>query len=257
MNTFKLPLILIAVLLLSSCASQMTQDEKEYCIWRTALAGTVIGSVGGVGGAAAGGGAGAALGAVMCGPVGAEPEKPAMMERPLDSDGDGVPDSHDKCPGTPAGVEVDSEGCALDSDGDGVADYLDQCPDTSAGVAVDSVGCPLPGQTLMVLENVNFDFNSAQLTSDSEVVLDQAVRVLKQNSAVNVDIVGHTDNRGVESYNQQLSEKRAASVRDYLISRGVDASSLTAIGKGENSPISSNDTKDGRRKNRRVEFVVR
>ena len=257
MHILKLPIILIAVLLLSSCASQMTQDEHEYCIWRTALAGTVIGSVGGVGGAAAGGGAGAALGAFICGPVGAEPVAEPMMEKPLDSDGDGVPDSHDKCPGTPKGVKVDSHGCALDSDNDGVADYMDQCPGTSAGVTVDSAGCPLPGETLLILENVNFDFNSAQLTSESEVILDQAVKVLKQNSGVNVDIEGHTDSRGAESYNQQLSEKRAASVRDYLISRGVDGSRLMSTGKGENSPVASNDTKEGRRKNRRVEFVVR
>ena len=165
MHILKLPIILIAVLLLSSCASQMTQDEHEYCIWRTALAGTVIGSVGGVGGAAAGGGAGAALGAFICGPVGAEPVAEPMMEKPLDSDGDGVPDSHDKCPGTPKGVKVDSHGCALDSDNDGVADYMDQCPGTSAGVTVDSAGCPLPGETLLILENVNFDFKVGESIS--------------------------------------------------------------------------------------------
>jgi len=257
MNFLRIPVVLAAVLLLSSCASQMTQDEHEYCIWKTALAGTVIGSVGGVAGAAGGGAGGAALGAFICGPVGETAAEPAMMDKPLDSDGDGVPDSHDKCPGTPAGVEVDSNGCALDSDGDGVADYMDQCPDTSAGVAVDSVGCPLPGETLLILNNVNFDFNSAQLTSESETILEQAVTVLKQNTGVSVNIEGHTDSRGAESYNQQLSEKRAASVRDYLISRGVDASNLNSVGKGENSPLASNDTKDGRSKNRRVEFIVR
>jgi OOP family OmpA-OmpF porin len=257
MNIIKLPIILIAVLLLSSCASQMTQDEREYCIWRTSLAGTLIGAVGGVGGAAAGGGAGAALGTFMCGPVGAEPVKEKMMEAPLDSDGDGVPDSHDRCAGTPAGVKVDSHGCALDSDNDGVPDYMDQCPDTSAGVEVDSVGCPLSGESLLVLDNVNFDFKSAQLTAESEAVLDQAVRVLKQNTGVDVGVEGHTDSRGSESYNQQLSERRAASVRDYLISRGVDGSRLTSTGKGESSPVASNDTKEGRRQNRRVEFVVR
>ncbi len=62
---------------------------------------------------------------------------------PLDSDGDGIPDYKDKCPGTPAGVKVDSNGCPLDSDGDGVYDYLDKCPGTPSGVKVDSRGCPL------------------------------------------------------------------------------------------------------------------
>jgi OOP family OmpA-OmpF porin len=180
-----------------------------------------------------------------------------MAEPPLDSDGDGVPDSHDNCPATPAGVEVDSHGCALDSDKDGVPDYMDQCPGTSEGVTVDSVGCPLPGQTLLILENVNFDFNNAELSSGSEAILDQAVQVLKQNSGVSVDIEGHTDSRGADSYNQQLSEKRATSVKDYLVSKGVDASRLMSTGKGESSPVASNDTKEGRRKNRRVEFVVR
>jgi len=76
-------------------------------------------------------------------PVEAAPVEPAPVVQALDSDGDGVPDTLDKCPGTPAGVAVDKDGCPLDTDKDGVPDYLDKCPNTPAGVAVDQNGCPL------------------------------------------------------------------------------------------------------------------
>ena len=259
MKSIKLVSILIAVGLLSSCASQMTQDEHEYCIWRTSLAGTAVGSIGGVGGALVGAAGGAAIGKFACGPVGAAPvmaEPKKEMMGPLDSDGDGVPDSHDWCAGTPAGVSVDEHGCALDSDGDGVADYLDQCPGTPAGVVVNEEGCPLSGEMLMTIENVNFDTNSASLSGASEATLDAAVRLLKQNAGVSVDIVGHTDSRGAADYNEQLSLRRAESVRDYLVANGVDASLLSVEGQGESSPVSSNDTPEGRRKNRRVELIA-
>ncbi len=258
MNIFIVTVILAVVSLLSSCASQMTQDEHEFCIWSTALAGTAVGSVGGVGGAAAGAAGGAALGAVMCGPVGTETMAAvAVAEKPLDSDSDGVPDSHDRCAGTAAGVEVDTNGCELDSDHDGVVDSLDKCPGTSANVRVDSDGCPFSGETLLVLENINFATDSAELSGDAEIILDRAVQMLKQKSGVSVNIEGHTDSRADEDYNQRLSLRRAAAVRDYLVSRGIDGSRLTAVGRGENYPVASNETKDGRLKNRRVEFVVR
>src|ERR1700690_2755146 len=70
-------------------------------------------------------------------------DTPCKEPKPVDSDGDGVVDSLDKCPNTPAGVKVDAQGCPLDSDGDGVPDYLDKCPNTPAGVKVDAQGCPL------------------------------------------------------------------------------------------------------------------
>lgn len=260
-HNLKLSAVLVAILLLSACSQQMTRDEQEYCIWRTALVGTVAGSFGGVGGAAAGAAGGAAVGTFLCGPVGPDEEPKKMMakeaEGPLDSDGDGVPDFRDWCAGTDANVSVDDRGCALDSDNDGVPDYLDQCPGTPEGVAVDDAGCPLSGATLLVLENINFDFDSDVISSDSDAILEQAVRVLRQNGRVSVDVVGHTDSRGGDNYNQKLSERRANAVRDYLIGQGIDSSRLYASGEGESSPVSSNDTNEGRRKNRRVEFVVR
>jgi len=176
---------------------------------------------------------------------------------PLDSDGDGVPDFLDKCPGTPAGVNVDHEGCALDSDGDGVANYLDKCPGTPAGVEVDTAGCPKPGQVMLRLEGVNFDFDKATIRPDARPILDEAATALKASPSVRVRIEGHTDSIGSARYNEGLSLRRAKSVRDYLVSKGVSITRLSVIGKGESEPIASNETREGRARNRRVDFVTR
>lgn len=184
-----------------------------------------------------------------------EPEPEAPKE-PLDSDGDGVPDNEDWCAGTPAGVNVDERGCALDSDGDGVADHKDQCPNTAEGTRVDENGCAVVGSKLFTLEGVHFAFDSAKLRPDAEQQLQQAVRKLRDNRSANVDVIGHTDSTGPASYNEDLSMRRAQSVVDYLTNNGVDASRLEASGRGENDPIASNDTKEGRAQNRRVELVV-
>ena len=175
---------------------------------------------------------------------------------PLDEDGDGVADYLDKCPGTPAGVAVGPDGCPLDSDGDGVLDADDECPGTPAGVAVEANGCPKVGETLMVLEGVNFAFDSAELDGTSQSKLDEAAATLNANSLVNVKVVGHTDSIGSEGYNQDLSERRAASVVDYLSSSSVSGSRLSSDGMGETSPVADNSTEDGRYQNRRVEFIV-
>ena len=175
---------------------------------------------------------------------------------PLDSDGDGVNDDLDKCPGTPPGTTVGTNGCPLDSDGDGVYDDVDQCPGTPAGVEVEANGCPKVGETLMVLQGVNFEFDSAALTNDAKSQLDQAATTLNANSLVNVKVVGHTDSRGSENYNQGLSERRAAAVVNYLTANGVSSSRLTSEGMGEVNPIADNSTEEGRYRNRRVEFIV-
>ena len=143
-----------------------------------------------------------------------------------------------------------------DSDGDGVTDDLDQCPGTPAGVEVEANGCPKVGETLMTLEGVNFDFDSDQLTYESQAKLDEAATTLNANSLVNVQVVGHTDSRGSESYNQGLSERRAAAVVDYLTNNGVSGSRLSSAGMGESQPVADNSTEDGRYQNRRVELVV-
>ena len=194
----------------------------------------------------------------QCGEQKAEPEPEPKPEKsgPLDSDGDGVPDSRDWCAGTEAGVQVDKRGCALDSDGDGVADYQDECPNTANNVRVDDKGCPLEGTKLFTLKGVNFAFDSAKLRPEAETQLQQAVRKLRDNQSVGVGIIGYTDSVGPASYNQDLSLRRARSVVNYLTNNGIDASRLEIRGRGESNPVATNETKAGRAQNRRVEFIV-
>jgi len=167
---------------------------------------------------------------------------------PLDTDGDGVYDYLDKCPGTPKGVKVDSNGCPLDTDGDGVYDYLDQCPGTPKGAKVDNRGC-------WVLKGVYFDTAKWSIKPESYPVLDEVADVLKRNPGVKIEVQGHTDNVGKAQYNQTLSEKRAKSVTDYLVNRGVRSLQLSYRGYGLQRPIATNDTPEGRAKNRRVELT--
>jgi len=189
--------------------------------------------------------------AVVPAPV-AVPPAPA---RPLDSDGDGVPDNLDKCPNTVAGAKVDAQGCELDSDRDGVVDRLDKCPGTRAGVKVDANGCEIV--EAIVLKGVNFATNSATLTGGSTAVLDQAAAALVKRGDVKVEVGGHTDNRGTAARNRVLSQQRAETVMRYLVSKGVNAANLTARGYGQERPIANNATEQGRAANRRVELVIK
>ena len=181
--------------------------------------------------------------------------------READSDGDGVPDSKDACPNTPHGALVDARGCPLDSDGDGVYDGIDRCPDTPRGTEVDAKGCPIKkaifeeGKKTLILEGVNFEFDSAKLTSDSYETLDRVAASLKDWPEIRVEIGGHTDSDGSDEYNRTLSQQRAESVRHYLVSKGVSNSRLEARGYGESRPIADNGTAEGRTKNRRVELT--
>lgn len=181
---------------------------------------------------------------------------------PMDSDGDGVWDGLDQCPGTPKGCKVDSKGCPLDGDKDGVCDGLDECPDSTPGAKVDAKGCeppkppPLftPEKKKLVLEGVNFEFDSDTLTADAKTVLDTVAESLVAWPDVNVEIEGHTDSKGSDAYNLKLSDRRAHSVMAYLESKGIAASRMTAKGSGEKQPIADNKTEEGRAKNRRVEL---
>lgn len=166
-----------------------------------------------------------------------------------DSDGDGVPDNKDKCPNTPRGVNVDVFGCPLDADRDGVADYLDQCPNTPMGATVDARGCWTYAAVVL------FDINSAEVKSEAYPMLNEAVLIMKKNPDLNVEIDGHTDSTGTAAYNMTLSEKRAEAIKDFLVIRGIDPKRLTTKGFGFTKPAASNDTKEGRAKNRRVEFT--
>lgn len=168
---------------------------------------------------------------------------------PADSDGDGVIDSVDQCPNTPAGAKVDARGCELDSDGDGVVDRLDECPGTPAGAKVNAKGC----EESLILRGVYFSNDSSTLGVQDKLVLDSVAGILKQRPNFNrIEVRGHTDSVGSDAYNQKLSERRAKAVMDYLIAAGVSARKLTSRGLGESQPIASNDTPEGRAENRRV-----
>lgn len=229
---------------------------------------------GGVG-AILGGLAGAVMGDVICGAGGAAdsdgdgvpddmdrcPDTPAGVKVfsngcPLDTDADGVPDYMDKCPDTPRGATVDANGCPSDSDGDGVPDGIDKCPATPAGTKVEADGCPAMGDVMMTIEGVYFDFDKATLRKDAMPALQKAVDMMQSNPTLKVNIVGHTDSVGDAAYNKGLSERRAKAVMDYLAKSGVDAGRMTAEGMGETAPIADNKTREGRAMNRRVEMIV-
>lgn len=175
----------------------------------------------------------------------------------MDEDQDGVPDNRDQCPLTPKGAPVDTTGCPMDSDKDGVPDYLDKCPNTLRGVKVDKVGCPVNKKENLDLlkKGINFKTASTMLTKASYKTLNDIVALLVKFPDVSLEIQGHTDNVGKDDYNDNLSQGRAQSAVDYIISKGIDINRLRAKGYGAHKPIADNKTKKGRAQNRRVELV--
>lgn len=144
----------------------------------------------------------------------------------IDSDGDGVDDEHDRCPNTPAGLKVDASGCALDSQ-------------------------------VIALQGVTFEFNKARLTPNAETVLDTVSRAFTGQPTLRVEIAGHTDSIGSFAANQTLSQMRAESVRNYLISKGARPDQLRAQGYGKTQMLIKPETGDrDRERNRRVELRV-
>jgi OmpA-OmpF porin, OOP family len=155
----------------------------------------------------------------------------------------------------------------LDDDKDGVNNCDDRCADTPAGTIVGPDGCPQ--KVVIDLRGVNFKFDRPKSgesnieptlqepTADSVAILDQAIDALNRYPEIKVELNGHTDSIGTDAYNQGLSERRAQIVSDYLTSHGIDASRITAVvGFGEAQPIDTNDTKEGRARNRRTELKV-
>ncbi|MDR6578842.1 outer membrane protein OmpA-like peptidoglycan-associated protein [Pseudomonas extremaustralis] len=157
-----------------------------------------------------------------------------------DEDGDGVPDSRDKCPGTPKGVQVDANGCP---------------PAPPAAVVEEVV---VVKEETIVIRDVHFQFDSAKLTAADKTKLDTiATRLKKEAPSAQLRVSGHTDSVGKDAYNQKLSEKRARSVTDYLISAGVPRSNFVSVtGAGESHPVADNKTAEGRALNRRVEIQI-
>ena len=103
---------------------------------------------------------------------------------------------------------------------------------------------------------VNFAFNSSEVSSSAKTNLDKLAKVLVNNPDTNINIYGHTDNKGTDAYNMTLSEKRANSVVNYLASHGVKRNRMFAKGMGESDPVATNETEAGRAENRRVEFAI-
>jgi outer membrane protein OmpA-like peptidoglycan-associated protein len=175
----------------------------------------------------------------------------------LDSDKDWVVDSQDECPETAPGIEVGANGCERDTDQDGIVDSQDKCPDTKPGQAVNNTGCELPSvPDVIVLEGVSFKYNSAELSSGSSAVLNKAVETLKSQTNLMIEVAGHSDSVGNPEYNRHLSYLRAVAVMDYLVEHGVPSLNLSAKGYGDKSPIASNESSEGRAKNRRVELRI-
>lgn len=190
----------------------------------------------------------------------AKPMMAMKTEAPvLDSDNDGVMDNVDKCPTTPAGVDVTTMGCPRDDDGDGVANYEDQCPDTTDKRAmIEASGCyKMLKETVKVDLMVEFDNNSADSRNEHRTEVQKVFEFMTSYPNTNVTIEGHTDSRGSEGYNKNLSQQRADSVAEMLITDfGIKRSRVSARGYGEERPIATNETNAGRQKNRRVVGVV-
>ena len=221
---------------------------------------------------------------VLAGGLNISIEFEPIRAEPRDRDQDGVFDQDDACPRTPVGLPVDAAGCS-DEDQDTVIDPSDACPGTAPGETVDSTGCPdtdrdgvhdgqdacpgtppesnvdrrgcviLPPQ--LVLEGIVFELGSAEILPASERPLLYAAQALRDNPDVRVEIGGHTDDIGSATANRELSLARARSVRDWLITNGVDASRLEVQGYGMSEPRVPNTDDASRAQNRRIEFRQR
>ncbi len=207
------------------------------------------------------------------------PPAPVAVVKPLsicadgnDNDGDGAIDypADPGCTSADDSDETDPPQCSdgKDNDGDGLIDFPDDkgCESASDLDEADPCAPPKPGERIslkgcgtgdiIVLKGVNFDFDKATLTSNAKSILDGVSEDLNAYSDIKVELSGHTDSRGSDSYNQNLSERRAASVRRYLEGKGIDGSRMTSVGYGESQPIADNETDAGRELNRRVELKV-
>jgi OOP family OmpA-OmpF porin len=158
---------------------------------------------------------------------------------------------------------------SADSDGDGVPDFFDKCPGTPAGTKVDGSGCPLPVNKEVkvyiteedkkivkdAIANLEFDFGKTTLRAKSFPSLDRVAALLTEKN-FSLKLAGHTDDVGSNDANLKLSKARAESIKTYLVDKGANASRVEATGYGETQPIATNKTAEGRQQNRRVEFTL-
>ncbi len=173
------------------------------------------------------------------------------------------------------GLKDDMNKMKMDSDGDGVSDYFDKCPGTAQGVKVDGAGCPLVvpqakdtviNNTYVISEedkkvvseavrNLEFDFGKATIRSRSFPYLNRVADMLVKKH-FSLKLAGHTDAVGSSDANMILSKNRAESVKNYLVSQGAEVARIEAVGYGKKQPIATNKTAKGRQMNRRVEFTL-
>lgn len=184
----------------------------------------------------------------------------------VDNDSDGIADANDKCPMQPEDMDgwQDDDGCPdPDNDADQIADLDDYCPNTPGVPGGDHPGCPKKNSLIVVTEKeiritqqIQFEFNKAVIKPGiSFKILDEVVGVLKDNPKITLEVQGHTDNVGSDSYNMNLSQKRADAVKAYLTQHGIESSRLVSKGYGFHQPLVPNDTATNRALNRRVQFI--
>ncbi len=184
-----------------------------------------------------------------------------------DSDGDGIPDDIDRCPFDPEDKDgfQDEDGCPdPDNDGDGIVDAMDACPNNPG--PLENHGCPIVERDyglvqvkqdrIELKQQVHFATRKYKVLRDSYPLLNQVVQVLNDMPEMRVRIEGHTDNVGGDLPNKKLSRKRADAVKVYLVSKGIAAARLEAVGHGASRPVASNKTEKGRSHNRRTEFHI-
>ncbi len=190
-------------------------------------------------------------------------DKDGCPEADQDTDGDTVVDRLDECVNDPGPVEL--KGCP-DRDGDRVPDFRDKCPDEPVDSRADperSDGCPakvvLSKAQIVILDKVYFDFNKSVIKPVSYTLLDDVAKIINANPQIKlIEVGGHTDDVGSDSFNLKLSQSRVDAVVAYLVKKGgVDPSRLVAVGYGETRPIAPNTTEAGRADNRRVEFNLK
>jgi len=187
------------------------------------------------------------------------PDMPGLAEFKgcPDTDGDGIADNEDKCPQKPGPIA--NEGCP-DTDNDGIADHMDKCP-TVPGTQ-NNYGCPeiraeVKKRLAFAATAIQFDLGKSSIKKSSHKLLDEVVAILNEYKDYNMTIDGYTDNTGRAERNLELSKERANAVKDYFISKGIDANRLKADGHGIENPVADNRTAAGRAKNRRVEMDLK
>ena len=181
-----------------------------------------------------------------------------------DNDLDGVDDAKDACPLDPEDPEgyEDADGCPdLDNDGDEVPDLEDECPNTPGQKVAAPKGCPLNSLVVVtdcevkITQQIHFETGKDKIRPESFPILDAVVEVLENNADIKLQIQGHTDDVGTNKNNMDLSTRRAASVRKYLVSHGVGVERLESAGFGEEVPLVENNSTENRALNRRVQFM--